>query len=149
MYLEYNLLMKEEHGSFNIVLCNMLLVLKFWNWIPPSIKKNSRINYRKVMKCLLKTFCSLKMTMLNFTALLSFFLPCLSYLIVKFNSITLQFCEFSSYYMWSFFSIATCFFLCLMCVYVYYFHQLASFASLTRSCAGLKPVTLSWEITMR
>ena len=77
------------------------------------------------MECLLEDFLQSEDDyMLNFPALLNFSLPCLSYLIVTFNSITLQFCEFSSYYMRSFFLIATCFFLCLMCVYVCSFHQL-------------------------
>ena len=60
MYLEYDLFMKVERGSLDIVLSNIsnppnALGVKTWNSIPPSIKvRNSRINDRKVMKCLLR-----------------------------------------------------------------------------------------------
>ena len=53
MYLEYDLFMKVEHGSLDIVLSNIsnapnALGVKTWNSIPLSIN-NNRINDRKVM----------------------------------------------------------------------------------------------------
>lgn len=62
MYLEYDLFMKVEHGSLDIVLSNIsnppnALGVKTWNSIPPSIKVlHSRIHDRKVMKCLFEDF---------------------------------------------------------------------------------------------
>ena len=62
MSLEYDLFMKVTHGSLGIVLSNIsnpsnALGVRIWNSVPPPIKVlNSRINYRKVMKCSLEDF---------------------------------------------------------------------------------------------
>ena len=72
MYLEYDLFMKVEHGSLDIVLSNIsnppnALGVKTWNSIPPSIK------VRNLMIGLLEDFLHSEDDYVEFPRLIEFF----------------------------------------------------------------------------